>query len=132
MAKMIDLFGEEPRLKFNKFDSITLSPEDIWADYDELTDSVIFYFTGKPVSAISVYLRDDVYAMVDPGNQNVVGIHVEAFERNFLAQHPLLQSSWPHVKRSLSQERGAEPNSLLKLFSFGMTFMVDENYPKAA
>jgi len=132
MAKMIDLFGEEPRLKFNKLDSKALSPEKIWADYDEITDSLILYFTGQPVSAISVYLRDDLYVMVDPENNDIVGIHVEAFERNFLAQHPLLQTSWPHVKQSLSQDLDTRPNPLLKLFSFGMTFMVDENYKKAA
>ena len=73
MAKMSDLFGEEPRLKFNQLDSTTLSPTKIWADYDAETDSIVLYFTGQPVSAISVYLKDNLYAMVDPKNKNVVG-----------------------------------------------------------
>ena len=125
MAKMSDLFGEEPRLKFNQLDSTTISPEKIWADYDAETDSIVLYFTGHPVSAISVYLKDDLYAMVDPKNKDVVGIHIEALERKFLAKHPLLQTSWPYVKQTLSGK--STSNSLLQLFSFGLAFLIGEN-----
>ena len=127
MAKMIDLFGAEPRLKFNQLESTTLSPEKIWADYDEETDSVVFYFTGQPVSAISVYLKDDLYVMVEPESKNVVGIHIEALEQKFLAKHPLLQRSWPYVKQTLSKGPNRKSNSLLQLFSFGLAFLIDEN-----
>ena len=125
MAKMNDLFGEEPRLQFNQFDLTTLSPERIWADYDAETDSIILYFTGKPVNAISVYLRDDLYAMVDPKSKDVVGIHIEALERKFLAKHPLLKKSWPYVKQTLSEKLTSK--SLLQLFSFGLAFLLQEN-----
>lgn len=125
MAKMSDLFGEEPRLKFNQLDLTTLSPEKIWADYDMETDSIVLYFTGQPVSAISVYLRDDLYAMVDPKSKDVVGVHIEALERKFLTRHPLLKKSWPYVKQTLSEKLTS--NSLLQLFSFGLAFLLQEN-----
>lgn len=127
MAKMSNLFGTEPRLKFNQLDSTMLSPEKIWADYDDETDSVVLYFTGQPVNAISVYLHDDLYVMVDPQSKNVVGIHVEALEHKLLAKHPLLQKSWPYVKQSLAKEHNADANSLLQLFSFGLAFLIGEN-----
>jgi len=66
MAKISDIFGTERRLKFNQFDSGNLSLEKIGADYDELTDSIVCYFTGKLVRAISVHIKDGFHVMVNP------------------------------------------------------------------
>ena len=125
MAKMSDVFGKEPQLKFNSLDLTMLSPEKMWADYDVETDSIVLYFTGQPVSAISVYLRDDLYAMVEPQTKDVVGIHIEALEHKFLAKHPLLKKSWPYVKQTLTGK--STSNSLLQLFSFGLAFLLQED-----
>jgi len=85
MAKIGDLFVDIPKSKFNPLDFTALSPEKFWAHYDDLTDSIVCYFTGEPVRAVSHYIDDDSYVMVEPQSRDVVGIHIEVLEKEFIA-----------------------------------------------
>lgn len=122
MAKVSDIYGTKSRMKFNQFDFANLSLEKIWVDYDELTDSIVCYFTGKLVRAISVHLQDGFHVMVNPMSKEVVGIHIEHLEKFFLPQHPIFQTSWPYVRQVLSEES----DSMLCLFSFGLASLIPE------
>ena len=126
MAKIGDLFVDIPKSKFNPLDFTALSPEKFWAHYDDLTDSIVCYFTGEPVRAVSHYIDDDSYVMVEPQSRDVVGIHIEVLEKEFIAKYPLLEASWPHVKATLEIEEQDGSCALLRLFSFGIVFLVKD------
>jgi len=101
MAKIGDLFPNKPKQKFNPVDFTSISPEKLWVHYNDLADSIVCYFAGGPVRAVSHYLDDDSYVMVEPQSRDVVGIHLEVLEREFIAKYPVLAASWPHVKATL-------------------------------
>ena len=127
MAKIGDLFIGQPKPKFNPLDFASLSLEKIWSSYDELTDSIVCFFTGEPVRATSLYIEDNVfYVMADPQSRDVVGIHIEVAEKKFIAKYPLLEASWPHVKATLEIEEQDGSCALLRLFSFGIVFLVKD------
>jgi len=127
MAKVGDLFIGRPKLRFNPLDFSSLSPEKFWSSYDELTDSIVCFFNGEPARATSLYIEDDdFYVMVDPQSRDIVGLHVELAEKKFIARYPLLEASWPHVKATLEVEEQDGSCSLLRLFSFGIVFLVKD------
>ena len=104
MAKVKDLLGQRPEMQINKFNLDSIDPQRIWSNYDAEADSVVIYITGAPRPAVSVYVDDNIYLMVDPQSRNVVGFHVEAWERKFVPAHADIQAIWPEIKRSLSSE----------------------------
>jgi len=85
------------------------------------------FFNGEPARATSLYIEDDdFYVMVDPQSRDIVGLHVELAEKKFIARYPLLEASWPHVKATLEVEEQDGSCSLLRLFSFGIVFLVKD------
>jgi hypothetical protein len=99
MAKVKDIFPDTPAIPLDTelVNKATLA--DIWARYDEETDSMTIYVTGKPVPGVNVYLKDDVYAIVDTRNQNkVVGLYFEAWE-DHVPQFEIVNRSWREIRK---------------------------------
>lgn len=110
MATVEETFGKMPRMEFD-IDSLKLlsvDPEKVWVNYDEETDSMIMYVTGKPVRSIAVLLDDNFYVMVDPKTKKAVGLQFEAWEREFVPAFKEVRETWPEVKPRLSL--GFSPN----------------------
>jgi hypothetical protein len=105
METVASLYGAKPQMPVTEFEQWP-APASVWANYDADTDSMIMYLTGKPVRGVHVYLHDDIYAIVDPETQHVVGMHVEAWERSFVPAHPDLQEMWRQVKPNVAPEVG--------------------------
>ena len=99
MAKVKEIFGQRPQFSIVPFSESRIDPSKIWVRYDSESDSIVIYFTGVPQPAISVYTDDDLYVMVDPKTHNVVGLHVENWERSFVPTHVDVQSVWTQIKR---------------------------------
>ena len=77
----------------------------IWTNYDSEADSVVIYITGNPQPAVSVYASDNIYVMVDPDTRNVVGFHVEKWERKFVPAHADIAAVWTLSKQALATEQ---------------------------
>ena len=77
------VFGAQPRMQMSEPARWRKPTKMSWANYDADTDSMIMYLTGRPVRGVQVYLRDDIYAIVDPDTHNVVGMYVDAWESQF-------------------------------------------------
>ncbi len=105
METVAQLFGAHPRMQVAEPEHWP-RPTNVWANYDAETDSMILYLTGKPVRGVQVYLRDDIYAIIDPDTYNVVGMYVEAWERSFVPAYPDVQEMWRQVKPSFAPEIG--------------------------
>lgn len=73
-------------------------PESLWSNYDAETDSLILYLTGKPVRGVHVWFGEGVNVIVDPATHDVVGLYIEAWERQFLPSHPDIQQMWGDIK----------------------------------
>lgn len=57
--------------------------------YDPQTDSLLLYLYGQPEAAINVDVADtSMYVMVDPDTWELIGVHIQAFRKRFLAEHP--------------------------------------------
>lgn len=76
----------------------TIEIEKLWVHYDDEADSMVIYLTGAPVFAVSVHVDDDTYIKVNPTTGDIVGFHVEAWERGFLPTHPELQALWQKLQ----------------------------------
>lgn len=76
----------------------TIDIAKLWVHYDNEADSMVIYLTGAPVFAVSVLMEDDTYLKVDPTTGDIVGFHVEAWERGFLPTHPELQALWQKLQ----------------------------------
>ena len=104
MATVKEIFGEMPRMQFdlNSLTSLKVDPEKIWANYDEETDSMIMYITGGPVRSIAVALGDNIYVMVDPATNKVVGLQFEAWDKEFMPEFEEANKTWHEVKPTLA------------------------------
>lgn len=105
MAKIKDLLGPRPVFQMQTLDLDTINPDKIWASYDAEADSVVIYITGNPQPAVSVYASDNIYIMVDPDTRNVVGFHVEKWERKFVPAHADIAAVWTLSKQALATEQ---------------------------
>lgn len=105
MAKIKDLLGPRPVFQMQTLDLDALNPDKIWASYDAEADSVVIYITGNPQPAVSVYASDNIYVMVDPATRNVVGFHVEKWERKFVPAHADIAAVWTLSKQALATEQ---------------------------
>ena len=66
---------------------------------------MVIYITGNPQPAVSVYASDNIYVMVDPDTRNVVGFHVEKWERKFVPAHADIAAVWTLSKQALATEQ---------------------------
>lgn len=113
------LYGEQPAI------DIALAahwpapkPDNIWANYDADTDSLILYLTGKPVRGIHVWLGDGVNVIVAPDTHQVVGLYIEAWERQFVPEHVEIQQVWPDIKPTTQQHGWSQLLRMLAVWLF--------------
>lgn len=105
METVADLLGNAPRAKVAQPKQVP-QPQNVWVNYDNETDSFIFYLTGEPVRGVHVWLKDDTYVIVDPTTREMVGMYVEDWERSFVPAHPDVEDMWRVLKPSLVPEKG--------------------------
>jgi uncharacterized protein YuzE len=120
MAKVKDILGERPQFYIADFAGTTVDPSKIWSSYDAESDSVVIYLTGRPQLAVSVYADDNLYVMVDPKNREVVGLHIENWERSFIPAHRDIQVVWQQIKRAVLPDQPWD--ELLRMIAFWTIF----------
>ena len=113
-----DVYGTDMRVHLKPTKIGITDPNALWVDYDQDTDSMVIYLTGRPVRGVTVYLDDDIYVIADPGTGEIVGFQVDAWERSFLPRHTDLKLVWPEIKQTISPEEGwSEPLKVYLLFA---------------
>ena len=98
----------------------------LWAHYDDEADSLVIYLTGAPVRAVSVLLEDDTYVKVDPSSGEIVGFHVEAWERQLVPEHPDIQSSWNKIAPRTAEQ--SEWNHILHMMALWLIVLFKTDY----
>lgn len=117
-----ELMGDTDQFEFDASPLESIRPDDIWANYDAQSDSLIVYITGKPVPGVNVWLLDNQYVVVDPDTRKIIGFYIEAFESEYVQSSDELRESWIPVKESLSPQEGW--NQLLRVLAFWMIVML--------
>ncbi len=122
MAKVKDLLGQQPQFQIAGFIGEAIDPNLIWARYDKEADSVVIYLTGRPQPSVSVLTDHNLYLMVDPKIRNVIGLHVENWERTFVPAHTDVKVVWEQIKQSsLSNQPW---NELLRMLALWTIFIL--------
>ena len=122
MAKVKDLLGQQPQFQIAGFVGEAIDPNLIWARYDKDADSVVIYLTGRPQPSVSVLTDHNLYLMVDPKSRNVIGLHVENWERTFVPAHTDVKVVWEQIKQSsLSNQPW---NELLRMLALWTMFIL--------
>jgi len=121
MAKVKDFLGEHSPFRINPLDIDDIDQNKLWVHYDPEADSIVIYITGVPVRAVSVHLGNDTYLKVDPKSGDIVGFHIEAWERNFTPAHPEIQSVWGQMKPY--REPALDWNHLLRMLALWVIFV---------
>ena len=122
MAKVKDLLGQQPQFQIAGFVGEAIDPNLIWARYDKEADSVVIYLTGRPQPSVSVLTDHNLYLMVDPKIRNVIGLHVENWERTFVPAHTDVKVVWEQIKQSsLSNQPW---NELLRMLALWTIFIL--------
>ena len=85
----------------NPLDVDAIDQNPLWANFDAEADSIVIYFTGTAVRAVSVHVGDDAYVKVNPANGDIVGFHIEAWEGKFTPAHPEMRAVWDEMKLEL-------------------------------
>lgn len=128
MAKVKDVFPPSSPVTLNTdwIKSAVLS--DIWARYDEETDSMLVYVTGEPVPGVNIYLQDDIYGIVDLYDENkMVGLYFEAWEE-FAKKLDIVSRSWGEIRETLSH--GTDASLTLRFLALLLVTMIGkENNP---
>lgn len=122
MAKVKDILDKVPTIKVNPFALDSIDQEKLWAHYDPEADSIVIYLTGGPVRAVSVLVSDDVYLKVNPKTGDIVGFHIEAWERKFAPAHPEVNSIW-HRLQPIA-EPALDWHYLLRMLALWVVFML--------
>lgn len=82
----------------------TQNATNIWANYDPVTDSLLVYTTGKPVSSIVVWHSKYVATLLDDADQSV-GFQIDHFASVLSA---LKAASYPNIHPIHSVSSGKE------------------------
>ena len=98
MAKVTEQIITRKHMHVNPLTVDSIDIEKLWVHYDDEADRMVIYLTGAPVFAVSVLMEDDTYLKVNPTTGDIVGFHVEAWERGFLPTHPELQGLWQKLQ----------------------------------
>ena len=106
MKTVAELYGVTSPLEFDARSLRDVRPEDIWTNYDEVTDSLTLFVTHSPVPGVHVLLDDNLYVIVDPDTHRAVGLYVESFEKAFVPAHQELQAVWSDVKQTIEPQEG--------------------------
>lgn len=100
MAKVRDVLGDRPPFQIKEFVGDPIDPTKLWANYDDVTDTVIIFLNGGPEPSVSVYTDDNLYVMVDPKDRRLVGFHVENWEKSFVPAHAEIHVAWKPIKQT--------------------------------
>lgn len=111
--------------KINGLHLDAIDQNHLWVHYDDEVDSLVIYLTGKPERAISVALDDDTYLKVNPATGDIVGFHVEAWQRAFLPAHAELQAIWHQL---LVSPLTADGQPLLRMIALWLIFVLKSAY----
>ena len=122
MAKVKDILDKAPSIKINPLDIDSIDQDKLWAHYDPEADSIVIYLTGGPVRAVSVHIGNDAYIKVNPKTGDIVGFHIEAWERNFTPIHPEIQSIWRRLQPV--SEPTLDWNYLLRMLALWVVFIL--------
>jgi hypothetical protein len=107
METVAEHYGDQPRITLAPVEQWPQpQPSTVWANYDQETDSMIVYLTGKPVRGIHVWLQDGVYVIVDPATEKVVGMQVEAWEKSFVPAHEEIRKMWSELRPVFARDVG--------------------------
>lgn len=126
MAKVKDLLGDRSSLTINPLNVDVLDQNKLWVHYDPEADSIVIYITGAPMRAVSVHMGNDIYLKVDPRSGDVVGFHIEAWARNFVPEHPEVQSVWNKMQPDL--EPAFDWNHLLRMLALWVIFIFKSDH----
>lgn len=118
--------SKNSQIQINPLDMETLDLNKLWTHYDDEADSLVIYLTGTPVRAVSILLDGDTYVKVDPKTGAVVGFHIEAWERQFIPEHPDIQSSWNMIESRAADE--AEWSHILHMIALWLVFVFKADY----
>lgn len=113
-------------MQINPLDIETIDLSKLWAHYDDEADSLVIYLTGAPVRAVSVLLEDDTYVKVDPSSGEIVGFHIEAWERQFVPEHPDIQSSWNKIASRTTDQ--SEWSHILHMMALWLIVLFKTDY----
>lgn len=105
METVGELFGSEPRVRLSRPENWP-QPQQVWANYDAETDSLLLYLTGKPVRGVHVWLDNNIYVIVDPTTHATVGMYFEAWESSFVPAHADVEQMWRDTKATIAPEKG--------------------------
>lgn len=129
MAKVRDVFPEPPKISLNTEWMKRVTLGDIWANYDEETDSMTIYVTGKPVSGVNVYLQDDVYAIVETRDNNkVVGLYFESWE-DYVPKIDIVDRAWSEIRDEAIQ--GKDVLLALRLLALELVMSIGTKHTPA-
>jgi hypothetical protein len=64
-----------------------IDPEKIVISYDRRSDTLLVHLFGRGRPSISVPIERYLYAMVDPENEGIIGIHIEGFLGQAVKEH---------------------------------------------
>ena len=117
---------ENSPIQINRLDTETIDPNKLWVHYDDEADSLVIYLTGRPVRALSVLLDDDTYVKINPKTGEIVGFHIEAWERQFVPAHPDIQMSWNKLDPSASAE--PEWSHIFHMLALWLIFLFKADY----
>jgi hypothetical protein len=118
--------GEGPTMKVNSLNLAAIDQNKLWVNYDAEADSIVIYLTGAPTRAVSVCFGDDIYLKVNPLTNDIVGLHIEAWERKFVPAHPDIQAVWDKVKPHAKPE--ASWHQLLRMLALWLIFGLKEDH----
>jgi uncharacterized protein YuzE len=125
MAKVKDIFQQTPSIKISPLVVDSIDQDKLWAHYDPEADSIVIYLTGGPVRAVSVLVGDDIYLKVNPKTADIVGFHIEAWERKFAPAHPEVNSIWRRLQPV--SEPALDWNDLLRMLALWVVFLLKDD-----
>jgi hypothetical protein len=127
MAKVKDVFPYTPTVHIDTEWAKHRTLADMWAKYDEETDSMLIYVTGKPVPGVNVYLGNDIYAIVDSHDGNkMIGLYLEGWEE-FSTKLDLVNRSWHEIREQAAQ--GADETLALRLLALVLVMTLGQEDP---
>jgi len=114
------------QIQINPLDVGTIDLNKLWVHYDDEADSLVIYLTGSPVRAVSVLLDEDTYVKVDPNRGEIVGFHIEAWARQFVPNHPNIQSSWNKIAPHAENEPAW--HHIFQMMALWLVFLFKNDY----
>lgn len=68
-------------------------------NYERSLDTLYVRPKSGALPGISAYIADGIYVRYDPETARVVGLQIEAFEKNFIRIYPEIEEAWDDIKQ---------------------------------